>query len=43
MPLGAACEETRVELSIAPEALARELESWFATFTARGYVVDLEL
>jgi hypothetical protein len=43
MPLGAACEETRVELSIAPEALARALETWFATFTARGYVVDLEL
>ena len=43
IPLGVACEQTRVELSLAPEALARELETWFATFTARGYVVDLEL
>jgi hypothetical protein len=41
--LGRACEETRVEHSLAPDALARELETWFATFTARGYVVDLEL
>jgi hypothetical protein len=43
MPLGAACEQTGAELSLAPEALARELETWFATFTARGYVVDLEV
>ncbi len=43
IPLGRACEETRLELSLAPDALARELETWFATFTARGYVVDLEL
>jgi hypothetical protein len=41
--LGEACERTRAELSLAPDALARELETWFATFTARGYVVDLEL
>jgi len=41
MPLGPACEETAQELAIELELVARELETWFATFTARGYVIDL--
>jgi hypothetical protein len=41
IPLGVACESARAELSLSPEALAAELESWFATWTARGYFVDL--
>jgi hypothetical protein len=43
MPLGTACESAASELSLSPEALAAELESWFATWTARGYFVDLLL
>jgi hypothetical protein len=41
IPLGEACESTASELSLEPEAIARELETWFATFTSRGYIVDL--
>jgi hypothetical protein len=41
IPLGEACESTASELSLDPETLSRDLETWFATFTARGYVVDL--
>jgi hypothetical protein len=41
MPLGEACESTANELSLELEVVASELETWFATFTARGYVVDL--
>lgn len=41
--LGAACEATAKDLSLTSDEVARELETWFATFTARGYVVDLEL
>ncbi|HEX6277596.1 MAG TPA: DNA-binding domain-containing protein, partial [Polyangiaceae bacterium] len=43
VPLGEACEATASELSVDPDVVARELETWFATFTARGYVVDLVL
>jgi hypothetical protein len=43
MPLGDACESTAKDLSLTSDAVARELETWFATFTARGYVVDLVL
>jgi hypothetical protein len=43
VPLGRACESTAHELELTPEAIARELETWFATFTSRGYVLDLEL
>ena len=43
IPLGVACESARAEFSLSPEALAAELESWFATWTARGYFVDLIL
>lgn len=41
IPLGEACESTASELSLEPENVARELETWFATFTSRGYVTDL--
>jgi hypothetical protein len=40
-PLGEACESLASELSVEPEVIARELETWFATFTARAYLVDL--
>src|SRR5688572_6338367 len=42
MPLGDACESTANDLRLTPEAVARDLETWFATFTARGYIVDLD-
>jgi hypothetical protein len=43
LPLGEACESTAKDLGLTSDAVARDLETWFATFTARGYVVDLEL
>jgi hypothetical protein len=43
VPLGEACESLASELSVDPEVIVRELETWFATFTARGYLVDLAL
>jgi hypothetical protein len=41
IPLGEACESMASELSLEPEVIASELETWFAMFTAREYVVDL--
>jgi hypothetical protein len=43
VPLGEACEATAKDLSLTSDEVARDLETWFATFTARGYVTDLEL
>jgi hypothetical protein len=43
IPLGVACESAATELSLSSEALAAELESWFTTWTTRGYLVDLVL
>jgi hypothetical protein len=41
--LGEACESTARDLGLSSDAVSRALETWFATFTSRGYVVDLEL
>lgn len=40
-PLGLACQSTADELGLAPDEIGQRLESWFATWTARGYLVDL--
>jgi hypothetical protein len=40
-PLGAACEGAARALAIPVEELARELERWFADWSARGYLVDV--
>ncbi len=43
LPLGRACEETAIEHSLSPDALGAELETWFRTWTERGYLVDIVL
>jgi len=43
VPLGQACESTAADLGLTSDAVSRALETWFATFTSREYVVDIEL
>lgn len=43
VPLGAALAATASELGLSSDALASELELWFATWSARGYLIDIAL
>ncbi len=40
-PLGRACESAARDAGVGVEALAAELQGWFAAWSARGYVVDV--
>jgi hypothetical protein len=40
-PLGKACEAAAHGSASEPEALAGELQRWFGTWAARGYIVDV--
>jgi hypothetical protein len=40
-PLGRACESAARDANVSVESLGAELERWFATWAARGYVVDV--
>lgn len=43
MPLGAALEATASETGLPSDALTSKLEEWFATWSSRGYLIDIEL
>lgn len=40
-PLGLACESAARDANVGVETLGAELERWFATWAARGYLVDV--
>jgi len=40
-PLGHACESAARDAGVSVESLGAELEGWFSTWAARGYVVDI--
>jgi len=42
-PLGAACEQAAREANVTTETLGAELERWFSTWAARGYLVDVSV
>lgn len=41
IPLGVACESVASEYVLSPESIGARIEAWFATFTARGYLIDV--
>src|SRR3990170_1208850 len=42
-PLGQACESAAAECGISPEDLGADLETWFGSWAARGYVIDIAI
>jgi hypothetical protein len=42
-PLALACETAAAECGISPEDLSADLETWFSSWAARGYLVDITI
>jgi hypothetical protein len=42
-PLGQACESAAAECGISPEDLGADLETWFGSWAARGYLIDIAI